>query len=138
MTVAISTVRELHDKIRQRNQYIAGLREALTTTTQILDGMPKAKNYSSRLEALTAEILDAEKEREELQAQVIDAGLSLATEIFQRITNDIGAKILFMRYVQCLQFSEIALRLHYSEQWIYFMHSRYLKQFSDSTATPAT
>ena len=89
-----------------------------------LDGLPRAKPTSSKVERLTVQIVDAERRLEELADELVAANVALIEEIFRRVKNVVAADVLVQRYILGRPFAEIAAQMNYSEANVYRLHKR--------------
>lgn len=117
----LTRCRELRKKITALEEKLKLLR-ATTTTARRVDGMPTAPNAESVPERVTRLIVDGERELETLREEFAFASGDLAAEIFQRVSDMKSAQVLFLRYVNCLAFDEIAARTGYARGYMFRLH----------------
>ncbi len=138
MTFAeLNEVRALKKKIAAEQQKISALRESLESITPkytreknhtALDVSPKSKTASSRLEVVTAMIIDTESAITELQARLSKAVPELTEKILAMNLDNAEQTLLIYRYVACKYFRDIGFLMGYSENWIYWKHNQILKK----------
>jgi len=110
----LSTVKELETAIKSARSRIEFLRaQAASISPPPLDGLPRAKSSTSRVEAFAALIADEERRLAELCNEHAEKQIQLMTEIYRRVEGKAG-EVLILRYVRCLPFREIAACLGYS------------------------
>ena len=124
----LSTVMELAEKIRAAQAELERLKSLATATTTRLDGLPKAKSITSRVESLTAKIVDCERELNNLVEESACAQIDLTLEISDKV-KDAASDVLYQRYILCKPFAEIAAAMHFSERQIYYLHRRGRRAF---------
>ena len=125
----LSTVFELEEKICATRDELARLKSLATAITPRLDGLPKAKSLTSRVEALAVKILDCERRLAELVEEKICAQVDLTLEISERLQGD-AATVLTLRYANCKTFAEIARAMSLSRPRISVLHKQGLSFFS--------
>lgn len=130
----LSIVRELKERIEEKAALVENLRGALEiVSAPTLDGLPKAKSFqTSKIESLTAEIVDAERELENLRGELIEVSIRLPEEILELVKDRRAAQVLIKRYVFEKTFKEIALESSYSESRIFSLHRQGVKQYNSA------
>lgn len=125
-------VRELEQKILRLEEKITTLRETMSGMEPAkLDGLPKEKNFlSSRVEKIAQELIDGERELEELRAEQRVLGAELTIEILRHVHGR-AARIMVMRYVLLNRFRDIAFELNLSDARIYYIHAETLKKLKE-------
>ena len=117
--------RRLHARIdrmeREKSRWI----ERATQISATSDGMPHGSGVSDRVGNTAAKIADltAEINRE------IDRLVDLRREIEKTISavqDDTLRELLRFRYIDGRTFEEVAVRMHYSYQWVCILHGRAL------------
>ena len=132
----LQAVMELRRHIEREENLLEVLRaRAGTPPTAKLDGLPKAKATASRTEILAVKISDAERELERLREEETETILNLAIRISERVKATNTQKILILRYIEGLKFAEIAAAMNYSEEAIYYLHRRGVKEFAADDGT---
>jgi len=125
----MNTVRELNKKIRDLEWRLQALRAEADNIVPILDGLPHASATKSRVENLTLKILDSERELDNLREQFISAALELDNKIENTSLNQQEKTVLSLRYVSCMNFQDIWLKLGTSDAKIFYLHRAALKKF---------
>lgn len=85
-------------------------------------GTPK-----SAFESYVVQIADTEKNIEKLQNELTQAVPRLTEKIQTEIIDSAEQTLLIYRYVACKFFRDIGFLMGYSEQHIYFLHNKILK-----------
>lgn len=131
MTMNLKTIRELDSEIKSLEGKLKGLKNSvLTVSTSRITGSPRAKAIDSRIEVMTQKIVDIETELAELNQRREELALQLSLEIYERVKRvDVG-RILYLRYVECLPFSDVLTQFDYTEQHIWRLHREGVKQFN--------
>lgn len=118
----LNRVRNLKKKIEREAERVAGTRRAITDLVPFLDGMPHAQNQSSRVEKLTAQIVDGERRLDELKDEMAAEAAALTAEISRAPLNRQEHDVIMLRYVTCLNFRDIEFRLNYSDANVFYHH----------------
>lgn len=126
----LSAVMELEEKISVARAELDRLKSLATTTTMRLDGLPKAKSITSRVENLTVKILDCEHRLAILREALICSQVDLTLELSAQLPSDV-ANVMILRYVNVMSFTEIANALHYSRGHIYRIYKRGVALFNE-------
>ena len=126
----LSTVFELEEKICAARDELARLKSLATAITPKLDGLPKAKSLSSRVENLAVKIMDCERRLDELVEEKICAQLDLSSELAEQLTDNI-LSVMALRYVHGKTFAEIGRLIHYSRKQVWLFHQRGRALFKD-------
>jgi len=130
----LSTVQELKERIETKAAQIEALRGALESVSiPILDGLPKVKSpQTSKIERLTAQIVDVERELENLRGEFAESVVTLTREILERVKGHSAQKVLILRYCAGKSFKEICFELSYSKAHIFRLHQQGVKQFNSA------
>lgn len=80
-------------------------------------------------EEMAALVGKSKRRLEELRGEFETVAANLTAEITARVTNEIGARVLLLRYIAGWEFSEIARRLGYSVTNIYRLHKKACAEF---------
>lgn len=126
----LSAVMELEEKISAARAELDRLKALATATTTRIDGLPKAKSITSRVESLTAKIVDCERRLAILREALICTQVDLTLELSAQLPSDV-ANVMILRYVNVMSFTEIANALHYSRGHIHRICKRGLALFND-------
>ena len=124
----LSTVFELEEKICATRDELANLKALATATTTRLDGLPRAKAVTSRVENYAVKILDCERRLANLREDSAIAQIDLAFAIFKRVTGKAG-EVLYQRYILCKSFAEIADSLNCSKSSVYYLHGQGCREY---------
>lgn len=126
----LSTVFELEEKIQATRDAIKRMKaSAASASTTRLDGLPRPKNFSSRVESLAIKITDRERELAALVEESAIAQIDLTIEISDKVEGAAG-EVLYQRYILCRPFAEIAAAMDYSQSQIYQLHRRGVAEFN--------
>ena len=115
------------DRERRR---LNGLKDALARLTSVVDGLPRGGGYRSRLDALAASVIDAEREIRELNAIVAICQIELSELLDASIADDLQRAVIFRRYGRCLPFTSIASEMTYSPSHVMRLHRQGLDAFT--------
>lgn len=124
----LTVVMDLQKRIAAAERRLKSLREMETSITSRLDGLPRAKAHTSKVEELATRIADTEKNLAEFYAEIDEKASELAEEIFRRV-DGMSCTVLFKRYVMCKTFAQIATETNYTEPNIYYWHRQGVKAF---------
>lgn len=90
-----------------------------------MDGMPKGSgqsdlsSYIAKRDELIKKLEDEMKRKIDLQREI--------TERINRLENDTEAVVLRLRYIHCLKWEEIALKIGYEYRNVLYIHGRALR-----------
>lgn len=124
----LQTYRALDREVQRKVDDLAHWRAKATQITPVLDGMPKAKTVTSRMEDVVIRIVQLENEVNE----DIDHLVALKEEIMQRLEampNYTFRMLLQYRYIQCMTWEKMAEAMHYTWQHLHKLHKKALEQF---------
>ena len=113
-------------RIKAKANRLQELRDLAVTVTQVMTDMPKAKSSStSRMEDTIVKIVDYQNEITEDMERLV----SLQKEISSRI-GQLGKSeyqvILNDRYLEGMDWQEIADDMHYTVRWVQSLHGEAL------------
>lgn len=128
----LNKVRNLRDEVDAEKQRLATLRLAVQNLSPVLDGMPHTPTQSSRVEKLAVLILDSERDLDELLVCLEDACVELSRKLKNAPLDPIEHKILVLRYVACMSFTEIEEAVNLSEARVYFWHRQAVQKLLDN------
>lgn len=124
--------RSLKQKIDAAKIKLQMLRDLAENISQELDGLPRGNSVESRIEKITAAIVDAEN----LIFRLIRIKAECATELADYLSklpfDGVTRQVLNLRYGLCLPFKEIARRLGYHIRQIFKLHAAAMEQFTSS------
>ncbi|MBQ3441614.1 MAG: hypothetical protein IJG33_00060, partial [Selenomonadaceae bacterium] len=81
----LDEVIKMRGEIAACERRLESLREMQTAMTSRLDGLPRAKAHTSKVEELATRIADTEKNLAEFYAEIDEKVSKLAEEIFRRV-----------------------------------------------------
>ena len=137
----LNKVRVLKEKIIGKEIRLQALRDAAESITPkykrdssgnksftALDVSPHGNFAGSKVDNLTALIIDGQKELADIYADFEKAQFDL-TQIFRsQISSPFEQTILIYRYVSCYSLTETAKKMHFSPGYVYRLHRRILKK----------
>ena len=123
----LNAVRDLSKQIADLERYVSNLRKRAANITPDLDGMPRRTGVISRVELLALEIVDCEKELEELKGKLVSVGGNLLAHITKHVPDLNQRTVLILRYISCMRFRDISFELDKSDARIYQIHRDALK-----------
>lgn len=126
----LNEVRTLRKRIATEQSNLKSLRASATSITSNNFGADniKSQNHKSRVEILTALIVDTEKEIEELQKRLVDAVPTLTAKLQSNLSDKTEQTLMIYRYVVGKYFRDIGFEMGYSENWVYWKHKQILKK----------
>lgn len=114
---------KLRRQIEAEEIYLAAMQaQATAPSTTRLDVLPRSKATASRVEALATLVVDSEHRLNDLREELACMMLDLVIEICERVPSPLPRDVLVARYVDLLEFKDVAQRLNYSEGMIYRAH----------------
>lgn len=129
MTFAdLNEVRSLKKQIAAAKQKVAALRDSVESITPKLEPTPKIRATKSRIEMLTALIVDTDAEINILQTRLQRAVPELTEKILAENLDNVEHTLLIYRYVACKYFRDIGFLMGFSENWVYWRHNQILKK----------
>ena len=125
-------VKELKERIEEKAALVENLRGSLEiVSAPTLDGLPKAKSFqTSKIESLTAQLVDMERELEDLRGEFIEVSIRLPEEVLKRVKRR-SAQVLIRRYCYLETFKEIASDMKISLSQVFKLHQRGKNQFNE-------
>lgn len=118
----LKVVRNLMEKIEQEVERLNRLKTLAGNITARLDGMPHENNNSSRVENLTAAIIDSENRINLLEKVRMDCTIELSAWLDGQIEDNRQSQVMFLRYGLCKSFESIAGILNYSCRTVFRLH----------------
>lgn len=119
----LNAAREIFKAIRAGESDLETLRLTATKLVPLRDGMPKAQNLESRVEEITVMILECERELTQLKEKLIEVTGELARKIARENLTPQERRVIFLRYVACQNFRDIAFDMDISDARVYFVHA---------------
>ena len=119
--MTLTALLDLQREIEVWRRKLDVLRQVACVTTSKISGVPKAKNHSSTTESITLKIIETENRIAELCKDFAALSLELTAEINRRVAG-VENTILFLRYIQCMPFADIATLMNLSESRVYQLH----------------
>ena len=127
----------LHQEIQHKKAHLATLRELETDTSSNLSDMPKAALPDpQRIEGVLAKVVDLEREIAEDEKQIVASKAAVA-DLIAQVPDTQQLKILAARYIEFLDWSEIASKMAIGKSWVRKRHKQAVelleKLFSQSS-----
>lgn len=113
----------LKARIDDEKARLQELRNLATSITAEIDGLPKSKNISSKVERITAAIVDTENLIQQLITIKGECSLELNQQLAASGIDAVTRQVLFCRYGLCMLFRDIGISIGYSERRVYSLHS---------------
>lgn len=125
----------LKKQIKAEKDKLKQLKGLMTSITNEIDGLPRSQDKVSRVEKLTASIIDTENKILKLK-EVFQDCLSELAEILMKIISDGDIRnVILYRYGYCKLFRVIGIELGFSERRVYDLHSIGLKIIKKSAVS---
>lgn len=118
----LNEVRDLNKAIEDVAKELDTLQLTLSLKIPALNGMPKSKAISSRVERIAIRKVDAERKLDELNDLLRLALPRLEKKICEEIEDATARTLFILRYVDCMYFRDIGFSMGYSEAHIYYLH----------------
>lgn len=115
-------VRELRNKILATTRHLESLRISASNLVPVLDGMPHARNATSRVEKISLNIIENENELTALREEFDAEAAKLADKIKAAPLKPQEREILILRYVACERFRDISFQTGYSDAHVFYLH----------------
>ncbi len=85
----------------------------------------QSSGNNDRIGKIVADIVDKENELQKITDKLVDEK-NERVQIIEQLEDRLQYNILHKRYLQLMEFEDIADKEHYSKQWIYKMHKQAL------------
>lgn len=105
----LNAVRELRGELIKQERRLERLRQSADNLTHAIDGFPRVKAISSRVENLALKIVDREEKIRRTKEQMFEAAAMILDEINQTASDETVRAVLINRYIHCKSLSEICL-----------------------------
>ena len=125
----LNSVRELKEQIRAKEWRLQALKTQAENVVPVLDGLPHATEVKSRVERLALQIVTLELELPTLREQFANAAFELGAKIDAAPLDAKAKAVLSLRYVSCLNFQDIWLKLNANDAQVFYLHRKALKIF---------
>ena len=86
----------------------------------------QSSGNSDRIGKIVADIVDKENELQKITDELVNKRNERA-QIIEQLEDRLQYNILHKRYLQLMEFEDIADKEHYSKQWIYKIHKQALE-----------
>lgn len=116
-------------RISKLEERIIRLKSLRTRITHEISDLPTPTGYQfSRIEEITVQIDEYERELNELRIERACLQAELVRLVEECVTDEIGKAIFVERYAFGKEFQEIARELSISEPHVYYLHRHGLKE----------
>lgn len=122
-------VRELNEEMKRGQWRLQLLRDALAQVVPIRDGLPRSKRTTSKIEEITAQIMELERELEEQRLRKEEKQAELTSAICAAGLSVPEMQVLIRRYVWCMTWQAICEDLKRSDNGIFYLHRTAIKKF---------
>jgi len=123
----------MNKHIQKRIDKIDMLRATISGSAIRYDGDPvQSSNGQDRLERAIAEIVDLEKEVDEMTDRYI-AYKGKMIENIDKIPSERDRDVLYNRYILFMQFNDIADDLHLDASWVRKIHKRAIDKYVEKS-----
>ena len=123
----------MNKHIQKRIDKIDALRAAISGSAIRYDGDPvQSSNGMDRLERAIAEIVDLEKEVDEMTDRYIAYKGKIIADI-DKIPSERDKDVLYGRYILFMQFTDIADDLHLDASWVRKIHKRAMEKYVEKS-----
>lgn len=122
MRAVLGVIKKMVERVEELKSKTDYLRGLIRAVVPINDGMPKTKSQRSKVDFLTAAIIDNEREQSELEEIIELCRGELYELLDKKIFSAEIVRIMFERYGQLKKFSEIAREMNFSEASIFRLH----------------
>lgn len=122
----------LNKQIDVKCEQIRKLQEmAQKVTTTANDCKVQASGSQSRMADTVNKMVDLERELVDTVNEYAAKRKEIAA-VIQRVDNPNYRTLLEYRYLACMKWEEIAVRMHYSWQWVHKMHKVALREVQEA------
>lgn len=127
------TAREFLDQYREADRRARRLKREYEKEQELIDsvrssadidGMPRGKNISKRVEDRAIRLADKALKLNKARLDAIEIRQRVF-DVIQKIEGDAG-EVLYLRYIELMQWTEIQERLNYSKNGIHKLHRKAL------------
>ena len=127
------TAREFLDQYREADRSARRLKREYEKEQELIDsvrssadidGMPRGKNISKRVEDRAIRLADKALKLNKARLDAIEIRQRVF-DVIQKIEGDAG-EVLYLRYIELMQWTEIQERLNYSKNGIHKLHRKAL------------
>ncbi len=112
----------IENKLAEIDQ-LKSLATSITTATS--DTPVQSSGNNDRIGKIVADIVDKENELQKITDKLVDEK-NERIKIIEQLEDRLQYNILHKRYLQLMEFEDIAEKEHYSKQWIYKIHKQAL------------
>ena len=123
----LNEVRDLRDKIREKEWHAETLRRTADDLVPTRDGLPKDKTPHSRVESLIVRVRMLEEEADNLRGEMVEAAIRLTDKLSATLKGQ-ELQIMSLRYVNCQSFLDIQEALNLSDARVFYLHRNALRK----------
>lgn len=130
----LSRIKEVKEEIELAQLELENLRGRLKQISrpELEELLKRYSPLKSVVENLKTQIVDVERELENLRGEFAESVVTLTWEILERVKGHSAQKVLILRYCAGKSFKEICFELSYSKANIFRLHQQGVKQFNSA------
>ena len=129
----LNEVRDLRDKIREKEWHAETLRRTADDLVPVRDGLPKDKTPHSRVESLIVKVRTLEQEADNLRGEMAEAAIRLTDKLSATLKGQ-ELQVMTLRYVNCQRFLDIQEALDLSDARVFYLHRQALKKLKSNNS----
>lgn len=123
----LNSVWTVKRRLEREQRNLVDLRIMAEPSANVLDGMPHATPLTYKVERIAAQMADSQRLIERLGELLAQRKFELLTKFQALKLNELQQRVLSYHYVACLKFKEIAKLMHFTDDYIHFLHRHGLK-----------
>ena len=117
----------LTKKIEIAEAELEAVREARSSISVQMDGMPRGSGLADKTATLAAKLIDMESELVDLRAEAWEARRRVVATI-NKVPSAEQSKVLYLRYIEGMTWDGIVEAMAYSYKWVFILHGRALQE----------
>ena len=121
-------IRGMEFKLRSLDEAILVLDSKRTKITSSWSDMPTASGVNDRVADLTVKLIEMKHKYIKEWDELIDAR-NEADKILARMDEFLHANVLWLYYIRCKTWEQVAAEMSFSESYIFTMHGLALNEF---------
>ena len=121
-------IRGMEFKLRSLDEAILVLDSKRTKITSSWSDMPTASGVSDRVADLTVKLIEMKHRYIKEWDELIDAR-NEADKILARMDDILHANVLWLYYIRCKTWEQVAVEMSFSESYIFTLHGLALNEF---------
>ena len=119
----LNAARDIASEIRACESDLATFRLSMVRLVPLRDGQPKGQSTESQVEKITLLVIEKERELMTLKEQLVEVAGELAQKLSQLSLTSQERRVIFLRYVACMHFRDIAFEMNKSDARTYAIHA---------------